>query len=54
MDVDLHILCRDAFTELGCESLYNSAYDLSDTCFNIMDALFSYIDHLNPCTHSSP
>jgi hypothetical protein len=49
----LLLVRRDTFTDLGCESLYNSAYDLelnTPQCFDIMDALFSYIDDLNPCT----
>jgi hypothetical protein len=52
--VSHHCTChRDSFTALGCESLAHSAYDLilqQPACFDVMDALFTYIDDLNPCT----
>eukprot|EP01032_Pedospumella_encystans_P009102 gene9102-10747_t len=52
-----------AFTELECDSLFTSVYDLArhtPECFDILDVLESYIDTLNPyalefpvCTISS-
>ena len=46
-------LHRDAFTELECDSLFTSVYDLArhtPECFDILDVIESYIDTLNPCT----